>query len=84
MSKLRERIQKLPIGYSVVFFKSKKYGVSRSDFNNGRSVKLFAEELGDNDFISLNYYITDQADCLKPCEMPKQKVIDFLNGYQFA
>jgi len=76
------KIQLLPLGYSEVMYENKKYGLTRTDFNSGKSIKLFAEELGGNDFVSLNYYITDSAEILKPCEMPEQKVIDFLNHYK--
>ncbi|WP_373515435.1 hypothetical protein, partial [Persicitalea sp.] len=73
-----EHILEIPIGYSEVRFQSKKYGVTRTDFNNGKSIKLYAEELGGTDFISLNYYITTKSEILKPCEMPEQKVTDFV------
>jgi len=76
-----KRIKSLPIGYSEVFYNTRKYGVTRTDFNSGKSIKLYAEELGGNDFISLNYYLTSAKELLKPCEMPKQKVIHFLNHY---
>ncbi len=76
---LLQKIKSLPLGYSEVLFDDKKYGVTRTDFNNGKSIKLYAEELGGNDFISLNYYITNQNELLKPCEMPEQKVICFIN-----
>ncbi len=76
---LLEKIRTLPLGYSEVIYMNKKYGVTLTEFNNGKSLKLFAKELGGNDFISLNYYITNQNELLKPCEMPKQKVIQFLN-----
>lgn len=79
---LLKQIRKLSIGYSEVNYLNKKYGVTRSDYNKGGSYKIFAEELGGKDFISLNYYVTKTSESLKPCEMPKQKVIDFLNGYQ--
>ncbi|WP_273569030.1 peptide methionine sulfoxide reductase [Maribacter halichondriae] len=79
---LLEKIRILPIGYSKVLYRNKKYGVTRTDFNSGKSIKLFAEELGGNDFISLNYYLTETAESLKPCEMPEEKVIDFLKGYK--
>ncbi|MEJ2467484.1 MAG: hypothetical protein P8Y65_03460 [Campylobacterales bacterium] len=46
----------------------------------GKLIKLYAEELGGNDFVSLNYYETDAAPLLKPCEMPEQKVIAFIEG----
>ncbi len=75
-------IKHLPIGYSEVMYQDKKYGVTRTDFNGGKSIKLYAEELGGNDFISLNYYITRTKGNLKPCEMPKRKVIRFLNHYK--
>jgi len=76
--RLLDYIQFIPDGYSEVLYKQRKYGVTRSNFNKGRSIKIFAEELGGNDVISLNFYITATSESLKPCEMPEQKVIDFL------
>lgn len=76
---LLEKIKALPLGYSEALYKDKKYGVTLTEFNKGKSIKLYAKELGGNDFISLNYYITNQNELLKLCEMPKQKVIQFLN-----
>jgi len=73
-----EKIQYLPKGYSVVRYQDKKYGVTRTDFNQGKSIKIFAEELGGTDFISLNYYILASGNQLKPCEMPESKAINFL------
>lgn len=77
-----EKIKNLPLGYSEVEYQQKKYGVTRADFNDGKSIKIYAKELGGNDFISLNYYITSKCENLKPCEMPEQKVIHFLNNYK--
>jgi len=37
-----------------------------------------AKELGGNDFISGNYYRSVGEGLLKPCEMPAEKVIDFV------
>ncbi|MBT8313507.1 MAG: peptide methionine sulfoxide reductase [Maribacter sp.] len=76
--RLLDYIQFIPVGYSEVLYKQRKYGVTRSNFNKGRSIKVFAEELGGNDVISLNFYITATSESLKPCEMHEQKVIDFL------
>jgi len=76
-----EKIRKLPVGYSEVIYLKRKYGVTRTDFNKGKSSKVYAEELGGNDFISLNFYVTEGGEHLKPCEMPTKKVIDFLNGH---
>ncbi|WP_026753087.1 hypothetical protein [Sediminibacter sp. Hel_I_10] len=79
---LLERIQKLPKGYSEVTFQHKTYGVTRTDFNAGKSIKMYAEELGGTNVISLNIYLTSKARLIKPCEMPMEKVIHFLNHYQ--
>lgn len=74
----REWIDQIPEGYSEGIFRERKYGISRQLFNEGKSQKIFAEELGGNDFISLNYYQTSEKELLKPCEMPEQKVLTFL------
>ncbi len=76
-----DKIQSLPIGFSKVSYNGETYGVTRKDFNNGQSIKVYAEELGGEDFISFNFYITHKSKSLKPCEMPREKVIDFLNKY---
>lgn len=77
-----KRIKELPLGYSEVLYRDKKYGVTRSEHNQGKSIKLYAEELGGNDFISFNYYMMTNDAVLKPCEMPEEKVVHFLNNYK--
>jgi len=72
------KIRQLPEGYSLGFYRGKKYGITKRSFNRGRSFKVFAEALGGRDFISLNFYLTTGGEHLKPCEMPPEKVIDFL------
>jgi len=71
-------IQSLPIQYVEGIYQNRRYGISKTVFNNGKSFKIFAEELGGNDFISLNFYVTSQKEILKPCEMESQKVVQFL------
>ncbi len=73
-------IQKLPEGYSEGIFNNRKYGITRKSFNDGKSYKVYGEELGGRDYVSLNYYKTKSHDFLKPCEMPEQKVLYFLNN----
>ena len=48
-------VRKLPDGYSKVFFRNNVYGMSVSRFNEGKSIKVYVEELGGADFISMNY-----------------------------
>jgi len=75
-------IKRLPEGYSEVFYDKIKYGITKLVFNNEKSFKIYAKELKGTDFISLNYYITKSDQLLKPCEMPEQKVIDFLKNLE--
>ena len=37
--------------------------------------------LGGNDLVSANVYRTQDADCLRACEMPDAKVLAFLRGW---
>ena len=78
---LHDIIINLPEGYSEAIVNEKKYGISKQSFNDGKSFKVYAEELGGNDFISFNYYLTSTP-VLKPCEMPEAKVNDFLASLQ--
>ena len=79
---LRDRILAIPAGYSVVQYQGNSYGLSRTDFSAGRSLKVFAEELGGKDRISFNFYLPLTGDVLKPCEMPAEKVQAFLMGME--
>lgn len=76
--KLKSLISRIPEGYSEGFYNNRKYSITRTDFNEGKSSKVYAKELGGTDFISLNYYETKMGELLKPCEMSELKVISFL------
>ena len=80
MNTLIKYIESIPLGYSEGVYSNAKYGITKAVFNNGKSYKIYAKELQDNDFISLNYYITSTKELLKPCEIPKEKVIHFLKN----
>ncbi len=71
----------VPAGTSTGRACDKRYIVTRSQFNAGRSAKLVAVELGGGDYISMNFYDLASGPRLYPCEMPAQKVIAFLRAY---
>ena len=73
-------LNKIHLGHSYGIYQGKKYGITHSDFNNGKSIKIYAEELAGTDFVSLNVYVTSTETLLKPCEMPEEKVLDFLQN----
>ena len=68
--------------YDVLYY-NKRYLLSKQTQLNSKLIKLYAEELGDNNFISLNYYPLIGDGLLRPCEMPDDKVIDFILCLKF-
>ena len=66
-------IEKIPEGYSEGIYNNRKYGITKTIFNNGNSFKIYGEELSGNDFISLNYYIIKEKDLqnLAKCQNKK-------------
>ena len=73
-----ERILALPEGYVRGAYGERSYGIITETFAAGRSRKVLARELGGPDLISCNLYLTSRGPLLKPCEMPIEKVQDFL------
>ena len=74
----RSALDQIPEGYSEGLYQGRRYGVQKSSHAGGRSLKLFARDLGGTDFISLNLYHLGSGDLLKPCEMLEAKVRDFV------
>ena len=73
-------LEGLPVGYSVVQRYGRSYGLTYSLSRKGDRGRIYAEELGGSDFISLNFYRTGSGFYLNPCEMPTEKVVEFLKG----
>lgn len=75
-----ERLKGFPEGAWESEFCGRRYLVRKQTLLGGRLIKLYAEELGGRDFVSLNCYETRSGVLLKPCEMPEAKVIAFIEG----
>ena len=71
---------RVPVGWSVVEYDGRSWGLTRTIHADGRSESILAEELGGSDLVSAKLYRVDGQDVLRPCEMPDQKVLDFLRG----
>ncbi len=78
MCSFDEKIAVLKDGAYAVLYQKRRYMLRKETRLHGRLVKLYAYDLGGNDFVSLNYYKTKQKNLLKPCEMDVAKVIDFV------
>jgi peptide-methionine (S)-S-oxide reductase len=77
-SEFHDKILKIDNGaYDVIAYK-RRYLLRKKTRLEGRLIKLYTEELCGNDFIPLNYYPQLQNGLLKPCEMPQEKVIQFI------
>ncbi|HWV01137.1 MAG TPA: hypothetical protein VN109_08225 [Devosia sp.] len=75
------RLSAWPQGYFTARYNGRRYGVSNALHAGGRSMKLYAEELGGPDRISLNIYAPASGEpALRPCEMPVDKVTAFVLG----
>jgi hypothetical protein len=79
-----ELFERLPVGWSVVEHDGRRYGVTRAVAASGRSERLLAEAMDGSDLVSANLYRLAAQDVLRPCEMPAQKVLDFLRDQQPA
>lgn len=60
----------------------RNYLVTKSSFAGGGSLKIVAQELGGNDYISGNVYYLNDGARLFPCEMSRDKVTEFLRDLE--
>jgi hypothetical protein len=71
----------VPEGWTLVRYGGRSYGLRRTSRAGGRSLSIYAEELGGPDVVSTNVYRTAGGDLLRPCEMPVATVLAFLDGW---
>lgn len=79
---LQTLIDLVPEGWTLVGYQGRPYGLTRTTRAAGKSVSVLAQELGGSDLVSANIYRTTSGDLLRACEMPQQKVLDFLRRWQ--
>nr|WP_109564817.1 hypothetical protein [Jannaschia seohaensis] len=71
-------LARLPLGAFRGRSQGRDWLVVRSTFAGGASEKLVARSLDGTGYVSLNLYRLEAGPRLKPCEMPAQRVADFL------
>lgn len=81
---LEDLLARVPEGWTRVRYDGRTYGLTRTTHTEGRSVAVFAEELGGSDVVSANVYRTGDGLLLKPCEMPAATVLAFLVSWRPA
>lgn len=78
MKNFEQKLIDFPEGSFYAEYKMLRYLATKSIMSKGGVIKFYAYELGGNDFVSCNFYITKDKNLLKPCEMSPDKVIDFI------
>ncbi len=78
-SLFHKRLLSFDDGAYDVIYDDRRYLFRKETHLKGKLIKVYAEELGGTNFISLNYYPQTLDGLLKPCEMPDVKVIRFIN-----
>jgi hypothetical protein len=81
---VEDLLARVPEGWSEASYDGRRYGVTKTLRAGGRSVSVYAEELGGTDVVSANLYLADAGEAFRPCEMPAAKVLDFLREAAFA
>lgn len=75
-------LAELPVGYSEGHYAGRRYGVTLHRSRDGKRVSLYARQLAGHDVVSFNLYkLSSGISALKPCEMPSEKVVAFVEGY---
>jgi hypothetical protein len=74
-----DALRRFPPGHSEGLYDGRRYGVTLTASPDGRRIWLFGEELGGTRRVSFNLYRLDGLRLeLRPCEMPRDWVIDFI------
>jgi hypothetical protein len=74
-----DKLLHIPEGFSTGVYREQRYKIIHTIENNGQAEKLFGESLCGEDYISFNLYrLSSGQPLLNPCEMPAEKVQDFV------
>lgn len=79
---LEAALARIPEGWSRVRVGGRAYGLTKATHTAGRSVSIYAEELGGRDVVSANVRRLEAGTELRPCEMAAEKVAAFLQAWE--
>jgi hypothetical protein len=71
---------RLPEGWTEATYDGRRWGVTKTVLAGGRALSVLAEALDGSDLVSANLYLTEEP-AFRPCEMPAEKVVAFLEGW---
>jgi len=73
-------IRAIPEGWSRVTVDGRSWAVTRTTRAGGKAISLDAELLGSAERLGANVWVTSDGAVLRPCEVPEQKVVQFLRA----
>jgi hypothetical protein len=73
-------IQAIPEGWSRVQIAGQPWAITRITRARGQVISVDAERLGDTEHLGANVWITSEGTVLRPCEVPEEKVMQFLRA----
>jgi hypothetical protein len=73
-------IRAIPEGWTRVQIAGQGWGITRTTRAGGKAISFDAERLGDKEQLGANVWTTSEGLVLRPCEMPEEKVMQFLRN----
>lgn len=78
--RLEALIAAIPEGWSRAHIGDQTWAITRVTRAGGRVVSLDAERLGAHEQLGANVWLTSDGALLRPCEVPEEKVMRFLDA----
>jgi peptide-methionine (S)-S-oxide reductase len=73
-------LRTIPEGWTRAEVDGQAWGVTRVTRAGGKVISVNAERLGDTEQLGANIWITSDGPILRPCEVPAEKVLQFLRA----
>ena len=73
-------LRAIPEGWTRAEVAGRAWGVTRATRAGGKVVSINAERLGATEQLGANVWITSEGPILRPCEVPAEKVMQFLRA----
>lgn len=70
----------IPEGSSRTHIAGQPWSISRTTRAGGKVVSIDAEHLGGTEQLGANVWLTTEGAVLRPCEVPEEKVMQFLRA----
>ncbi|HVX47010.1 MAG TPA: peptide methionine sulfoxide reductase [Mycobacteriales bacterium] len=77
---LEELVAAIPEGWSRLRIAGQEWGVTRTTRAGGKVISISAERLGGAEQLGANLWITSDGPILRPCEVPAERVRQFLRA----